>query len=224
MKPPYMHYAFQPIYDIKRSGTNPTIYGYEALMRPEGMDPNKYIDIAEKEGKLHDVEYSTFYNAIDQFMDRGLNGKLFVNSLPYEKLDDEEIESLTDLAPEECYRDLYVEILERGANVSIISMINKLHYLRIHGFPIALDDFGTGISSVKALKILNPEIVKIDRSFITDIDKDTRKLNMLEIMIHSLRSHEVKILGEGVETQAEFDCLKDFDVDYMQGYFLGMPE
>ncbi len=221
-RPPYMKYVFQPIFDVR--GKEPVVYGYEALMRPDNKPPIDFIDKATKAGNLHELEYSTFYNAIEQFMARNYEGKLFINSFLYERLTDRELYTICQLLGTERHKDLVIEILEYGKNVFKVDIIDKLKYLRNYGFRFALDDFGTGIHSVDSLKLFNPDIVKIDKNFVSHCTENSTTRNVLEIIIHMLKMHEVLILAEGAETKAEYDYLIEKRVDFIQGFYLGYPE
>ena len=219
--PGHIPYAFQPIFDVR--GEKDVIYGYEALMRPEGMTPMEFVSNAKAHGALHDLEFSTFYNATKQFFERGLEGKLFINSFPYEILSPDERDLVLPNIPDNRLSDIVVENLEYGKDVDIVKLSEKLVFLRSNSWQIALDDFGTGINSINALKILNPDIVKVDRYFVIDCLADMTKRNILDIIIHTLKLHGVQILVEGVETKEVYDYLKNVKVDYIQGFYLGKP-
>jgi len=91
------------------------------------------------------------------------------------------------------------------------------------GIKLAMDDFGTGYSSLSYLRRYPFSVLKIDRCFIEDIDvnQSTQELvNAAIVMAHALK---LKVVAEGVETQAQFDLLQHFNCDYAQGYLLGKP-
>jgi EAL domain-containing protein (putative c-di-GMP-specific phosphodiesterase class I) len=90
---------------------------------------------------------------------------------------------------------------------------------------LAIDDFGTGENNdPMLLEKYNPDIVKIDRQFISGIDRDEEKWRKLNRMIIEIRMHSALILAEGVETEGEYKCLLKMDIDLMQGYYLGKPK
>lgn len=213
-------YVFQPIFE---TGKEDKVIGYEALVRPVGVSPARYIRQAKETGCLENFEYDTFFNAITQFKKRNLKGKLFINSFPYIMLDKERLIYLKKLAGS-MHRDIYIENLEYGLEIDKEKLTRKYETLKDIGFRVAVDDFGTGINSVSVVKLINPEIVKIDRSFITGCTSSQKKMNTVEIITDSIRAHNAKVLAEGVETKEEYEHLKELGVDYMQGYFLGMPQ
>ena len=216
----YVPYAYQPIYDTASADR---ISGYEALIRPVGTAPAQYIAKRTKEGTLEALEFESFVNAILQFRQRGLSGRLFINSFPYIILDGARLDFIRRLAGA-MYRDVFIENLEYGLRVDAAKLREKYESIRRMGFRVVLDDYGTGINSVKALNAMMPEIVKIDRSFISGCCESVKKRNMVEIITDSIRSHHAKVLAEGVETKEEYDFLKSLKVDYMQGFFLGKPQ
>ena len=88
---------------------------------------------------------------------------------------------------------------------------------------LAIDDFGTGYSSLSYLKRFPVDYVKIDRSFISELDQvgeDSAIVRAIIAMVHSL---ELKVVAEGVETQAQADFLKTHGCDEMQGYLISRP-
>ncbi len=222
IKPPTIPYVFQPIFFTKGKGCE-KIFGYEALVRPEGFtSPGEYIESMTKAKQLHKLEFDTFYNALSQFSIRKLDGMLFINSFPYEYLTSEELDYIQKIDPE-VYKNIYVESLEYGSRVDTLRLAVKLESLRKHGFHVVVDDFGSGINSVRTLNVLKPEIIKIDRSFISGCTGSQRSMNTVEIIVDCIRSHDAKVLAEGVENKEEFSFLQHLGVDLMQGYYLGMP-
>ena len=154
---------------------------------------------------------------------RDLPGKLFVNSLPYQILSDAELSFLSKsrLVRE---KKVVVENLENDRMFDAAMLLKKKEVLCKHNYMIALDDYGTGINSVRALKLFKPDIVKIDKSYVTGAARDSARLNALEIMIDEIKSQDAWVLAEGVETWVEYETLRYLGVDFMQGYYLGAPQ
>ncbi|MDW3170617.1 EAL domain-containing protein, partial [Vibrio sp. Y184] len=96
---------------------------------------------------------------------------------------------------------------------------------RLHGlgFKISLDDFGTGYSSLSMLRTLPIDEVKIDKSFVDNIEHDKKALNMVKNIIAIGKNFEMKVLAEGVETQRQRDQLEACGCDLIQGYFYSKP-
>ncbi len=219
-KPAEIPYAFQPIYKTKG---DEKLFGYEALVRPVDFNtPGEYIKKMQENGQLHQLEFETFYNAISQFSGRKLEGNLFINSFPHEFLTSEELDYIKEIDPD-VFKNVYVESLEYGEHIDMIKLLAKFKTLKDRGFHIVVDDFGTGLNSVSTVKALMPCIIKIDCSFIRGCTKTKVARNTVEIIIDCIRSNGAEVLAEGVETYDEFHFLKFLGVDYMQGFYLGVP-
>lgn len=118
---------------------------------------------------------------------------------------------------------LQVEILENSAldqSTNSTEMLNKIKQL---GVEVAIDDFGTGYSSLGYLKNLPANLLKIDRSFISDMSGDENDDAIVEGIIQLANVFSLKTLAEGVETQAMAHKLKAMGCDYIQGYWISKP-
>ena len=91
------------------------------------------------------------------------------------------------------------------------------------GVRISIDDFGTGYSSLLYLKRLPASELKIDRGFISDLVRDTEDAAIVSAIIALGKALQLKIVAEGVETQAQQDFLSELGCDSQQGYLLGRP-
>lgn len=110
---------------------------------------------------------------------------------------------------------ILIESLEKGTDV-----INKL---KDQGFVISLDDFGTGYSSLKYFKELPVDILKIDKSFVDNITSSSYSRNLTEAMINIAHYKDVHVVAEGVEELNQYDILKDYSCDMIQGYLFSKP-
>ncbi len=115
----------------------------------------------------------------------------------------------------EITENLFIEDLEKFSPTC-----ERLHAL---GFKISLDDFGTGYSSLSMLRTLPIDEVKIDKSFVDNIEHDKKALNMVKNIIAIGKNFEMKVLAEGVETQRQRDQLEACGCDLIQGYFYSKP-
>ena len=91
------------------------------------------------------------------------------------------------------------------------------------GVRVAIDDFGTGHSSLSYLKRFNIDTLKIDRSFVSDLPGNTDDAAIATAIIALGHSMQMKVVAEGVETQAQADFLRQLNCDSMQGYLLSRP-
>jgi diguanylate cyclase (GGDEF)-like protein/PAS domain S-box-containing protein len=101
-----------------------------------------------------------------------------------------------------------------------VAVLQRLHSA---GFKIALDDFGTGYSSLSYLMKLPINTLKIDKSFIQDIDAEIPKKNLTPYIISLVHSLNIETIAEGIENQYQLDYLNQAGCDSLQGYYLGKP-
>ena len=115
--------------------------------------------------------------------------------------------------------------LTESALVTDIGQVEKLLVrLRRHGFKLALDDFGTGYSSLSHLRNLPFHKVKIDRSFVMDLDRSPRSQVMLEGLVRLCSNLGLSTVAEGVETEAQFVLLRAMGIDEYQGFLFARPQ
>ena len=101
--------------------------------------------------------------------------------------------------------------------------LNLLTELKKYGIKIALDDFGTGYSSLSYLKKLPLDLLKIDKSFIDEINKSSQNNDFTKCIISLVHKLDIEALAEGVENTFQYDYLVNADVDCIQGFYLGKP-
>lgn len=118
---------------------------------------------------------------------------------------------------------LCLEITEGSVIRDFDATMPTLHALRTLGVSLALDDFGTGYSSLSYLKQLPVNSVKIDRSFVNDLDNDRDNSQIVLAIIELAHALGMTVTAEGAETEAEFETLRAMHSDHAQGYLLGRP-
>ena len=118
---------------------------------------------------------------------------------------------------------LNIEITESAAMLNIKNAIVVMHAIRDLGVGLALDDFGTGYSSLSYLKNFPVEKLKIDQSFINEITSEEDHHALLGGIIELGHSLGLKVLVEGVETEAQLNYLKQHHCDEIQGYYFSKP-
>ncbi|HAS7013007.1 TPA: EAL domain-containing protein [Vibrio parahaemolyticus] len=221
--------AYQPQLNI-----NGEIYGVEALVRWEDEElgkvpPNEFVPVAESSGlmvrlgeliiekSLEDMGLLTTHLATPIQMSINISVKQFLHAKFIERL-----MAAMDKYHLDCNRitleiteNLFIEDLEKFSPTC-----ERLHAL---GFKISLDDFGTGYSSLSMLRTLPIDEVKIDKSFVDNIEHDKKALNMVKNIIAIGKNFEMKVLAEGVETQRQRDQLETCGCDLIQGYFYSKP-
>lgn len=118
---------------------------------------------------------------------------------------------------------LELELTESQLLDDIDNAINISEQLRALGVKLAIDDFGTGFSSLSYLKRFPVDYVKIDRSFICELEHSSQDAAITRAIIAMVHSLERRVVAEGVETQAQMDFLKAHQCDEIQGYLLSPP-
>jgi EAL domain-containing protein (putative c-di-GMP-specific phosphodiesterase class I) len=220
--PEQIKFAFQPIFVVE---TN-SIYGYEALMRPEPYSPMEVIADFAKKQRLNEIEEITTYYGAYHFLKNNLQGKLFLNSFPAAFVGEEMMKKVHELCGDKFKNKLVIEILEY-TNYSAFAHQQKIIQFKESraSEEYAIDDFGTGKNiDTQCIEFYKPDIVKIDHKIISNIDTDVRNQKaLIDILEMSLR-YGVTMLAEGVETEAEFNYLKNYPVKLMQGFYLGKPQ
>jgi diguanylate cyclase (GGDEF)-like protein len=210
------------------------IVGMEALIRwnsPElGMvPPNKFISIAEETGLIVPIGEWIIREACYQnklWQDMGLNDmRVSVNLSALQFSQENLVEIIeenlnkTKLKPQ-C---LEVEITEGTAIKDIKFTIYMLKKLKEMGIRISLDDFGTGFSSLNYLKNFKIDILKIDSSFVKDINEDIKNTAIVSSIINLAKSLNLNVTAEGVETREQLNFLKSKRCDEIQGYLFSKP-
>lgn len=222
-----MSLVYQPMFTP--DGTR--IAGAEALSRWCHKDlgpvsPAVYIPLAEEMGIVGELTRSVVDLAVRDCA--GWHGSLFVSiNLSARDLADYEIVSIIadaldrhGLAPER----LQLEVTESGLMDDLDTTCEILAELRAMGMIIAIDDFGTGYSSLSYLDMLPLHKVKIDRSFVSNLTEDPRKLKLLRGVVNLSRELELDLVVEGVETEDQLRLIQENGcADLIQGYIFGAP-
>ena len=218
-----LNYHFQPIVSAK----NGAILSYEALMRPiSDICPSPYhiMKYAQLDDRLDDVETATFKNVLN-IIDKNtirLNGKsVFINSIP------------TASIHETCWEEINI-LLTKHSSAVVVEMTEqseldddeleniKAIYKNLN-VRLAIDDYGTGYSNVQNLLRYVPDIVKIDRSLISEIHNDRKKRHFVKEIVEFCHDNGIKALAEGVETSEELRAVILIGVDLIQGYYTSKP-
>ena len=101
--------------------------------------------------------------------------------------------------------------------------LHTLRRVKELGVTVAIDDFGTGYSSLETLRVFPFDKIKLDRSFIGDLEESSQSRAILRAVLALGRSLDVPVLAEGVETLAQLERLKSEGCDEAQGFYLGRP-
>lgn len=118
---------------------------------------------------------------------------------------------------------LCLELTESTVVQSIEETMHKMNLLKTMGLSIAIDDFGTGYSSLSILKRLPITELKIDQSFVQDITKSEAEATIVQTILQMGKNLKLRIVAEGVETEAQLSYLKNYGCKIFQGYFFQRP-
>jgi diguanylate cyclase (GGDEF)-like protein/PAS domain S-box-containing protein len=223
-----LHY--QPQVDLQ-SGE---IVGVEALIRwrhPElGMvSPARFIGLAEETGLIVPIGAWVIRSACMQAKAWQVDGvghlRMSVNLSARQFSHNDLVESIAQALNETQLEPQYLEIelTESLVMADVDRAIGVLRELNALGVQLSIDDFGTGYSSLSYLKRFPIDVLKIDRSFVNDITTDPDDAAIVSTIISLAHSLRLKVIAEGVETEAQLAYLRQHDCDQMQGYFFSAP-
>ncbi|MDE5763836.1 MAG: bifunctional diguanylate cyclase/phosphodiesterase [Ruminococcus sp.] len=221
---------YQPKIDLSTG----KIMGVEALIRwikPDGtiITPDSFVPVAERSrliGKISEfvLNEGCRQNALWQKMGypnivmsiNFTSGDFYQNDLKERVLD--------ALLRNDLDSDwLEVELTETLALSDINYAVAQMNKLRELGVKLAMDDFGTGYSSLSYLQILPITLLKLDKSFITNIQNDNIAFEIVSAVISIAKSKKIKTIAEGIENREQEEILRKAGCDYGQGYLYGKP-
>jgi diguanylate cyclase (GGDEF)-like protein len=210
------------------------IVGAEALLRwnhPNlgNVSPVEFIPIAEESGLIVEIGEWVFRNACQEFVKWREAGfeleslSINVSSVQFKQKNLPEIfKEIIDQAGIAA-RQIEIEITERYIMEDSADKLQLLDTLRQFGFKISVDDFGTGYSSMAYLKRLPLDIIKIDKSFISDIPHDNNDVQITKAILALSHSLGYTVIAEGIETEEQFKMLQEMSCDIGQGYYFSKP-
>jgi EAL domain-containing protein (putative c-di-GMP-specific phosphodiesterase class I) len=216
----------QPIINVASN----EIYAWEMLSRgPEGTileSPLTLFSVARQTGTLYDLEMIVFGKALQQIKETKCKQNIFINCTPLTLGNMSFIRDLKQLMlrfKEISPTQITFEITERDSIEEIKDFIHNIKILRLMGFKIAIDDTGAGYASLNTISEVLPDIIKIDRSVIQNIDKNTVKESMLKGLLLVAREAGSLVVAEGIENKEEASVLTRNNVDLAQGFYYARP-
>ena len=223
---------YQPIVEIKTG----RIVKAEALLRwnhPERgrVNPLQFIHLAEEIGLINQIGDWVFKEAAEKAKHwrkvYSPDFQVSVNFSPIQfKLDSDLFiyEWQTHLKNLQLSGDsIVVEITEGMLVNAEPDVIDKLLWLRDAGIQVAIDDFGTGYSSLSYLNKFDIDYLKIDKSFISNLENKTSDISLCDAIILMSHTLGLKVIAEGVETEGQKKILSDAGCDFAQGYIFSKP-
>lgn len=221
-------------YQPKISTTTGKIVGAEALIRwfhPDlgKISPSQFIPLAEKNGLIGSIGEWVFRAACcqaRQWQAQGLRcPKIAVNLSGRQFYQAQLVDTLVEITKQYEINpaQLELEVTESTLISDVELAIAHLQALKNSGFPIAIDDFGTGYSSLSYLQNFPFDILKIDRCFVHNVDRNLTNSTIVTHIIMMAKQLQLTTVAEGVETLAELDFLQAQHCDEIQGFLFSPP-
>ena len=224
-----LYLDYQPIIDLKTS----QVTGVEALIRWQHPErgiilPDQLISMAEKKGLIHKLTLWVFdvaFKQCTQWHDMGAKIAVSINLSPRNFLDPNLPDDISlalkkwDLEPEWVKLEITenMTISQPEKSLEIITRLEKM------GLDISIDDFGTGYSSLSYLKKLPVKELKIDKSFVLDMNKDQNNKIIVNSTINLAHDLGLDVVAEGVEDKVVLEMLQNLGCNRAQGYFMCKP-
>lgn len=212
------------------------LIGAEALLRWHNEDlgvvpPDQFISLAEETGDIHEIGNWVLNTALDALrdwqpiLDENPEFKLAVNcsskQFQNRKLPDiiEQALKSRDINPQ----NLQIEITESMLIDDQDRAARSMLQMQKIGISIAIDDFGTGYSSLSYLAMLPIDKLKIDRTFVTGLNRNSTNQKLVQTLIYMSKNLEMEVIAEGVETIEEKQALIDLGCFQFQGFYFSEP-
>ncbi|HAT8548524.1 TPA: EAL domain-containing protein [Vibrio vulnificus] len=217
---------YQPLVDC-RTGD---VVGYEALARwlhpIHGMlSPAHFLPIVERCNLSHEL--------FDIVTDNAIRDARYINQGQRISINADQINiedgNFSERFIAKCLENrvepsvFTIEITENTSFSNSVALYKNLAKLRLNGVNVSIDDFGTGHSSLEKLSLLPFNELKIDRSFVSEMEIDSKKQKIVNSICGLAKSLNLKIVAEGVEKQSTWNMLKKYNIDVCQGYLFNKP-
>ena len=218
-------------YQVQTSVSTGEVCGYEVLARwnhPEHgqVPPSEFIPIAEESGTILMIGEWVLRTACRQAASWDKPYKIAVNLSPVQFVHSDLAKLVhsilfeTGLSPAR----LELEITESTIIADKSRTLHVLRQIRTLGVTIAIDDFGTGYSSLDTLRSFPFDKIKLDRSFMSEVERSIQAKAIVRAVLALGKSLEIPVLAEGVETNHQLEILRIEGCDEAQGFFLGRPK
>lgn len=224
---------FEVHYQPQTDFTTGQIIGAEALLRwnnhrLDNPSPAEFIPIAEQTGLIIPIGDYVIRSAFEQcahWQQHTPDFRIAINLSPRQFRNGDLVTTITAEITRSGISAQNVELeITEGVLLSgqqqVITLLNELTKRHI---TLSMDDFGTGYSSLSYLRRFPFSIVKIDRSFISDINSNDIDRELIKAIIAMAHHMKLKVIAEGIEDQQQYQLLQELGCDFAQGYLLGKP-
>ncbi|PAF47686.1 hypothetical protein BKH41_07295 [Helicobacter sp. 12S02232-10] len=214
---------FQPIVDLKTGA----IFKYEALARIQTSDnkliyPKDFFKVLKHTVVYVQAVKRLIQKAFNVVVQKGISISINLNVADIE---DPEISEwlLDEISKRNLGNLVTIEITEHERIKDFAKLSNFFKKIRKTGAKIAIDDFGCGYSNLEIVMHIPIDFIKIDGSFIIDIDQDPHKAQIVAGIVNFAKALKIATIAEFVSTREIYKKVKSLEVDYVQGYFTGKP-
>ncbi len=223
---------YQPKFNIQTEP--PKLVGAEALIRwqhPElGMiAPDVFIPLFERNGKIGEVDKYVWAKAARKIArwrtEYGVTIPISVNLSRVDVFDSTLEETLDGILLQHGlgHDALKLEITESAYTENADQVIQVVEHLRQKKYEVEMDDFGTGYSSLHMLSAMPVDVLKVDRSFVRNIERDDKDVQLVALILGIAKNMKIPAIAEGVESEGQLRILKELGCDLVQGYYFSPP-
>lgn len=218
---------FQPIIDLRSH----TMYGYESLARGVNDDgsliyPDKLFTLAREGDMLFYLDRACRESSLKTAAVKHIHSKVFINFIPTAIYDPEHcLQSTVKWAKQLEFdpKNIIFEVIESDYVEDLEHLKRILDFYKSQGFMVALDDVGSGYSSLNMIAKLLPDIVKVDRAIIDQIDTNEINQSIYRAIVQIAHENNIMVLAEGIERAEELEFCSANGADLAQGYYFGRP-
>ena len=221
---------YQGKWDLKKG----CFYGAEALIRwkhPKRglLPPSSFIPYCENSGRIVEIDHYVFETVckdIAKWRSEGRQKIAVSINLSRRSVYDPSLLSFLEKTCEDNHvspKEIDIELTESLAAQNVVFISAIIRRIKALGFGTSMDDFGIGYSSLSSLKNIPFSVLKIDKSFIDDIEIDNKSRSMVRSIIELVHALGMKTIAEGVETADQVRILQSLGLDAIQGFYFSRP-
>ena len=216
--------VYEPIVEVN----NHVVFGYESLVRgPEDSEfkmPATLFGAAEDYDMVYELDCLCRASGLNGAIDFPEGTKLFLNILPTAFHDPNFRAERLIKTLESCQlspTDVVFEISEQESIENFSAFKEARDNMRSLGFEFALDDTGSGYAGLETLLEISPEYIKMDRAFVSGVDEDPARQDLLSTLLTLAEKMGAKVIGEGLDTLEELEMLGKLGIHFGQGWLFG---
>lgn len=217
-------------YQVQKSVETGEVRGYEVLLRWHhaergNVPPAEFVPLAEETGSIIAIGEWVLREAAKEALSWKEPHKIAVNVSPVQLTHSDLARTIHEILLETGLpaRRLEIEITESTIIADKIRSLDALRRIRALGVTVAIDDFGTGYSSLDTLRSFPFDKIKLDRSFMQEIETSPQARAIIRAVLTLGKSLDIRVLAEGVETGPQLEILRSEGCHEVQGFLLGRP-